>query len=71
MVSFIVKFQTGKPHKEMVVIQFTSKAICNVTDTPFFFVSIDDIEHIHFERIMAGAKNFDMVILLKVRRSLK
>ena len=32
---------------------------------PFFIISLDDIEHIHFERVSFGSKNFDMAIILK------
>ena len=32
-----------------------------------FVTSVADIEHVHFERVIFGAKNFDMVIIYKVR----
>ncbi len=32
---------------------------------PFFIISLDDIEHVHFERVTFGSKNFDMAIILK------
>ena len=32
-----------------------------------FVVSIADIEHVHFERVLFSAKNFDLVIIFKVK----
>ncbi|CAM9756810.1 unnamed protein product, partial [Heterosigma akashiwo] len=37
----------------------------NVVDTPFFVVDLNQVEHVHFERVMFSAKNFDMVIVMK------
>ena len=57
----------GTPNKEMVLMQPTTGCLVNLTETPFFLVTLDDIEHVHFERVDPGGrtKNFDMVIVLK------
>jgi nucleosome binding factor SPN SPT16 subunit len=56
---------SGTPHREMVDIHFTAHCICSVSVPPFFVVPIEDIEHVHFERIMPTSKNFDMAVILK------
>jgi hypothetical protein len=33
-----------------------------------FVVTLRDVEHVHFERVLFGAKNFDMVFIFKVRK---
>ena len=52
---------TGTPHREMTTVHFSAQCILSISEVPFFVVPIDDIEHIHFERVMPSAKNFDMV----------
>eukprot|EP01084_Bolivina_argentea_P023878 44596_1 len=54
----------GTPHKEMVFIQPTTYALVNVTHTPAFVVPLDDIEHVHFERVNPNGRNFDLKIIL-------
>jgi hypothetical protein len=55
----------GTPHREMVTVQFSAQCILNVSEMPFFVVPLDDIEHVHFERVTPASKNFDMVVILK------
>lgn len=55
----------GVPNREMVLIQPTVRCLVNLTETPFFIVELDDVEHIHFERCTFRSKNFDVVIILK------
>lgn len=55
----------GTPHKEMILLQPTVNCLVNLTEHPFFIVSLSEIEHVHFERVMFTSKNFDLVILLK------
>mmetsp|Transcript_2075 Transcript_2075/g.3411 ORF Transcript_2075/g.3411 Transcript_2075/m.3411 type:complete len:1085 (-) Transcript_2075:47-3301(-) len=55
----------GVPNKEMVTLSPTVHCLVNLTETPFFVVTLDEIEHIHFERVSSGTKSFDMVIILK------
>lgn len=56
----------GVPNKEMVLLQPTVHCLVNLTETPFFVVSLDEVEHIHFERTdFRVSKSFDMVFILK------
>ena len=57
----------GTPNKEMVLLQPTTSCLVNLTETPFFVITLNDIEHVHFERVDPSrrTKNFDMVIVLK------
>lgn len=55
----------GVPNREMVLIQPTVHCLVNLTETPFFIVELDHVEHVHFERCTLRATNFDMVIILK------
>lgn len=56
---------SGTPHREMVTVHFSAQCIMSVSEAPFFVVPLDDIEHVHFERVMPSGKNLDMVIILK------
>eukprot|EP00752_Nemacystus_decipiens_P016325 g14600.t1 len=56
---------TGKPFKEMGFIQPTTYALINVTDFPFFVVPLNEIEHVHFERVLSSSKTCDMKIIMK------
>ena len=51
--------------REMVLIQPTTHALVNLTETPFFVVTISEIEHVHFERAGFTTKAFDLVIIFK------
>jgi nucleosome binding factor SPN SPT16 subunit len=55
----------GCPHKEMVLLQPSVHCLMNLTESPTFVISLDDIEHVHLERVMFSAKNFDMTIIFK------
>ncbi|CAN0025848.1 unnamed protein product, partial [Ectocarpus sp. 12 AP-2014] len=61
----------GKPFKEartntlMGFIQPTTYALINVTDFPFFVVPLNEIEHVHFERVFSSSKTCDMKIIMK------
>ncbi len=55
----------GVPDKEMVTIMPCTSALVSLSDKPPFVLSLDDIEHVHFERVRFGSKNFDMVLILK------
>ena len=56
---------SGAPQKEMVFVQPCSDCLISVTEKPPFVVSNGDIEHVHFERVIFGSKNCDMVIIFK------
>ncbi|KAJ1448969.1 FACT complex subunit-domain-containing protein [Pelagophyceae sp. CCMP2097] len=55
----------GVPHREMVLIQPTVHCLVTLTETPFFIVELDDVEHVHFERCTMRSSNFDMVVVHK------
>ena len=40
-------------------------ALVELTEPPWFVVPLDDIEVAHFERVVYGLKNFDMVLVMK------
>jgi len=56
---------TGNPHKEMVNIMPTLNCLVNLTETPFFVVVLDEVDHVHFERVTYMSKAFDMVLINK------
>ncbi len=66
-VPFVKSAFIGNPHKEMVRIMPTTHCLTSLTETPVFCVTIDEIEHVHFERVGAGSgtKGFDIVIIFK------
>jgi len=55
----------GNPHKEMVYIMPTLNCLVNLTETPFFVVDLNQVDHVHFERVTFASKAFDMVIANK------
>lgn len=55
----------GNPHKEMVFIMPTLNCLVNLTETPFFVVDLDNVDHVHFERVTFASKAFDMVLINK------
>ena len=56
---------TGNPHKEMVTIMPTLNCLVNLTETPFFVVDLDEVDHVHFERVTYMSKAFDVVLINK------
>ncbi|CCI42093.1 unnamed protein product [Albugo candida] len=55
----------GTPFKEMVLLQPTVHCLVSLTEMPFFIISLDEVEHVHFERVMFSSKNFDVVFIFK------
>ena len=55
----------GNPHKEMVFIMPTLNCLCNLTETPFFVVDLNNVDHVHFERVTFASKAFDIVLVNK------
>jgi len=55
----------GNPHKEMVYIMPTLNCLVNLTETPFFVVDLNDVDHVHFERVTFASKAFDIVLVNK------
>lgn len=56
---------SGAPGKSLVKLMPTVNCLVNLTEQPFFVVTLDDIELIHFERVHFQIKNFDMAIIYK------
>lgn len=67
---FDLSFQ-GTPNKEMVRISPSVDCLLNVSNTPAFVITLDQVEHIHFERVNYSNKNFDMVLLMKDNETFK
>jgi nucleosome binding factor SPN SPT16 subunit len=55
----------GNPHKEMVTIMPTLNCLVNLTETPFFVVDLDKVDHVHFERVTYMSKALDIVLVNK------
>lgn len=55
----------GAPNKGIVKLMPTVNCLVNLTEFPFFVVTLDDIEIVHFERVAFSIKNFDMVFIYK------
>jgi nucleosome binding factor SPN SPT16 subunit len=56
---------TGNPHKEMVQLLPTLNCLVNLTETPFFVVDLDHVDHVHFERVHSMSKAFDIILVNK------
>jgi nucleosome binding factor SPN SPT16 subunit len=56
---------TGNPNKEMVTITPTLNCLVNLTESPFFVVDLEEVDHVHFERVTYMSKAFDMVLVNK------
>jgi len=55
----------GVPHRETVNLQPTSSCLVSLTSWPPFVCTLEDVELVHFERVMLTLKNFDMVFIFK------
>lgn len=55
----------GNPHREMVHIMPTLNCLVNLTETPFFVVDLESVDHVHFERVTYMSKAFDIVLINK------
>jgi nucleosome binding factor SPN SPT16 subunit len=55
----------GTPNRSSVKIAPTVHTLVNLTEMPFFLVTIEDIELAYFERVSHGLKNFDLVLVFK------
>jgi nucleosome binding factor SPN SPT16 subunit len=64
-VPFMKSAFEGNPHREMVRIVPTTHCLVNLTETPVFCVTINDIEHVHFERAGFTTKAFDVILIFK------
>lgn len=59
-------FHGVPPHnKATSFIMPAVNALVELTEPPWFVCPLNDIEVAHFERVVMGLKNFDMVLVLK------
>ncbi|KAJ1679137.1 FACT complex subunit spt16, partial [Spiromyces aspiralis] len=56
---------TGVPFRANVLLQPTVDCLVHLSDTPFFVITMSDVEIVHLERVQFGLKNFDMVFVFK------
>jgi len=55
----------GVPFRSTCLLQPTSAALINISEWPSFVVTLEDIEIVHFERVLFHLKSFDMVVIFK------
>ena len=55
----------GVPFKSNVVIYPTPNCVISLTESPFFVITINEIEIVYFERVSQNLKNFDMAFVFK------
>ncbi|KAJ1954193.1 FACT complex subunit spt16, partial [Linderina pennispora] len=55
----------GVPARANVFLQPTVECLVHLSDTPFFIITVADVEIVHLERVQFGLKNFDMVFVFK------
>ena len=55
----------GVPHRQSVLMQPTTDCLVSLSETPFFLVSIPDVEVAFLERVVFGLKNFDIKFIFK------
>jgi len=61
-----VGFYGVPPHnKSSCFVMPAVNALVELTEPPWFVVPLNDIEVAHFERVVYGLKNFDLVLVLK------
>ncbi|KAJ2082336.1 FACT complex subunit spt16 [Coemansia sp. RSA 988] len=56
---------TGVPARANVLLQPTVECLVHLSDTPFFILTVADIELVHLERVQFNLKNFDMVFVFR------
>lgn len=55
----------GNPNRDMVYIQPTTYCVVNLTEKPSFLITLSEVEHVHFERVTFGTRNFDITFIFK------
>ena len=56
---------SGVPFKSNVTLYPTSNCIISLTESPFFVITLNEIEIMYFERVSQNLKNFDMAFVFK------
>ena len=55
----------GTPQRSQVFLKPTVNCLVNLSETPFFVLTLDEIELAYFERVQFGLKNFDLAFVFK------
>ncbi|KAI9796396.1 MAG: FACT complex subunit spt16 [Piccolia ochrophora] len=55
----------GVPNRANVLLQPSTDCLVQLTEPPFFVITLEEIEVAHLERVQFGLKNFDMVFVFK------
>jgi nucleosome binding factor SPN SPT16 subunit len=55
----------GVPFRANVLMQPTIFCLVHLTESPYFVVTIEDVELVYLERVEHGLKSFDMVFVFK------
>lgn len=55
----------GVPSRSSVTMSPTTDCLVQLTEPPFFVITLSEIEIVHLERVQFGLKNFDMVVVFK------
>ncbi|TBU02945.1 subunit Spt16 of FACT complex [Hamiltosporidium tvaerminnensis] len=61
----------GVPYKESVLLSPTMECLVNLTEFPFFILTLKEVEVVNFERMIFGVKTFDMVFVMKDKINLQ
>jgi nucleosome binding factor SPN SPT16 subunit len=56
---------SGVPNKSLVTLLPNAYCLASVIELPFFVITLDEVELVHFERVQLSIKNFDMVFVFK------
>merc|ERR1711957_908160 len=56
---------SGCAAKSVVKIRPTKNCLVAISEFPFFVMEFDEIQAVHFERIIFGIKNFDLALINK------
>ena len=56
---------SGVPFKSNVTLYPTPNCLISLTESPFFVITVNEIEIVYFERVAQNLKNFDMALVFK------
>lgn len=55
----------GTPQRSQVFLKPTVHCLVSLSETPFFVMTLDEVEVAYFERIQFGLRNFDLTFVFK------
>lgn len=55
----------GVPNRSNVLLQPTVHCLVNLSEPPFFVITLSDVEIAYFERVQFNLRNFDLVFVFK------